>query len=328
MDEESKPRVYVTRRIPEAGLSMLRRACSVRVWEGELPVPREVLLEEVRGVEGLLTLLTDTVDQEILAVAPRLRVISNYAVGYNNIDVAACSARGIPVGHTPGVLTDTTADFAFALLLAAARRVTEGVAYVREGQWKTWGPQLLLGKDVHDATLGLLGFGRIGQAVARRGLGFGMRVLYYDPFVGREVQDLGEPVDLETLWSESDFLSIHVPLTEQTYHLVDANALGKMRRGAVLVNTARGPVVDHAALLDALTSGKLAAAALDVTDPEPLPSDHPLVRLPNCIVTPHIASASVATRAKMAVIAAENLLAGLEGRCLPHCVNPEVCLRT
>lgn len=327
MGEEGKPKVYVTRCIPEAGLSMLRRACSLRVWEGELPVPRDVLLQEVRDADGLLTLLTDSVDQAVLDAAPRLRVVSNYAVGYNNIDVAACSARGIPVGHTPGVLTDTTADFAFALLLAAARRVVEGVQYVQHGRWRAWEPQLLLGRDVHDATLGILGFGRIGRAVARRALGFGMRVLYHDPFVAEGVEDLGRAVDLETLWSESDFLSIHVPLTEHTYHLVDARALAKMKKGAVLVNTARGAVVDHDALLEALRSGRLAAAALDVTDPEPLPPDHPLLALPNCIVTPHIASASVATRAKMAVIAAENLLAGLEGHRLPHCANPEVYSR-
>ncbi|MGC9468841.1 MAG: 2-hydroxyacid dehydrogenase [Anaerolineae bacterium] len=319
-----KPKVYVTRKVPDAGLAMVQKQCEARVWEDELPVPREVLLEEVRDVEGLYCLLTDRVDEALLDAAPNLRVVSNYAVGYNNIDVEACTARGIPVGNTPGVLTDTTADFAFALLMAAARRIPEGVQYVLDGKWKTWGPKLLLGVDVYGSTLGIIGFGRIGQAMARRARGFDMRVLYYDRYAGEVDPDLAECVDLDTLLAESDFVSVHVPLTDETHHLLGEAAFAKMKPTAVLVNTARGPVVDPDALFEALEARRIAAAALDVTEPEPLPPDHPLLSLPNCLVTPHIASASIATRNKMAVIAAENLLAGLEGRHLPHCVNPEV----
>jgi glyoxylate reductase len=321
-------RVYVTRRVPDAGLMMVLKACDAEVWGDELPVPREELLAKVADAEGLYCLLTERIDRELLDAAPKLRVVSNYAVGYNNIDVEACTERGIPVGNTPGVLTDTTADFAFALLMAAARRILEAVDYVREGQWKTWGPKLLLGVDVYGATLGIVGFGRIGRAMARRAAGFDMRVLAYDPTLKPGAPgvdpDLVSVVDLETLLAESDFISLHVPLTEETHHLIGPPEIGLMKPSAILINTSRGPVVDTGALLGALDTWQIRGAALDVTDPEPLPADHPLLALPNCIVVPHIASASVATRNKMAVIAAENLLAGLEGRRLPHCVNPEV----
>jgi glyoxylate reductase len=320
-----KPKVYVTRMVPEVGLEKVQAACDAEIWEGALPVPREVLLEKVAEVEGLYCLLTDRVDAALLDVSPNLKVVSNYAVGYNNIDVEACTTRGIPVGNTPGVLTDTTADFAFTLLTAAARRVVEGVDYVIGGKWKTWGPKLLLGQDIHGSTLGIVGFGRIGQAVAKRASGFDMRVIYYDPYVEEAPVGIdAESVDLEMLLSTSDFVSVHVPLTEATHHLLSTEELAQMKSTAILVNTARGPVVDPDALLHALKEGQLAAAALDVTEPEPIPSDHPLLALPNCIVTPHIASASVATRGKMATIAADNLLAGLQGERLPHCVNPEV----
>ena len=321
-------RVYVTRRVPDAGLMMVLKACDAEVWGDELPVPREELLAKVADAEGLYCLLTERIDRELLDAAPKLRVVSNYAVGYNNIDVEACTERGIPVGNTPGVLTDTTADFAFALLMAAARRIPEAVDYVREGQWKTWGPKLLLGVDVYGATLGIVGFGRIGRAMARRAAGFDMRVLAYDPTLKPGAPgvdpDLVSVVDLETLLAESDFISLHVPLTEETHHLIGPPEIGLMKPSAILINTSRGPVVDTGALLGALDTWQIRGAALDVTDPEPLPADHPLLALPNCMVVPHIASASVATRNKMAVIAAENLLAGLEGRRLPHCVNPEV----
>jgi len=319
-----KPRVYVTRQVPDAGLDMVLAACDAEVWEGELPVPRDVLLDKVRDVEGLYCLLTETVDAELLDAAPKLRVVSNYAVGYNNIDVAACTARGIPVGNTPGVLTDTTADFAFALLMAAARRIAEASRYVLDGKWQTWGPKLLLGVDVYGATLGIVGFGRIGQAMARRARGFDMRVLCYDPYLASVDPDVAELVALDDLLAESDFVSVHVPLTEQTHHLIGAAEMAKMKSTAVLINTSRGPVVDPDALWQALESEVIAAAALDVTEPEPIPADHPLLDHPNCLITPHIASASVATRDKMAVIAAENLLAALAGRPLPHCVNVEV----
>jgi lactate dehydrogenase-like 2-hydroxyacid dehydrogenase len=320
-----KPKVYVTREVPEKGLAQVQAACEAEVWAGALPVPREVLLEKVQDIVGLYCLLTERVDAELLDAAPELRVVSNYAVGYNNIDVEACTARGIPVGHTPGVLTDTTADFAFALLMAAARRVVEGMDYVRAGKWQTWGPKLLMGQDVHGATLGIVGLGRIGTAVARRAQGFDMRVLYHDTRVTEVDPALGAlPVPLATLLRESDFISVHVPLTPETRGLIGAEQLAMCKPSAVLVNTARGPVVDPDALYAALRDGTLAAAALDVTEPEPLPADHPLLELPNCIVTPHIASSSHATRTQMSVIAAENLLAGLDGERLPHCVNPEV----
>ncbi len=320
-----KPRVYVTREVPERGVALLYPECQVEVWEGELPVSRDVLLEKVRDVDGLYCLLTERIDAQLLDAASRLRVVSNMAVGYNNVDVAACTARGIPVGNTPGVLTDTTADCAFALLMAAARRIVEGTDYVRAGRWKTWGPMLLMGQDVHGATLGIVGFGRIGQAVARRAQGFGMRILYHDAYAPDVGPDLkATSVDLDTLLAESDFVSLHVPLTAETHHLISEEELHTLKPTAVLVNTARGGVVDPDALYRALRDGEIAYAALDVTEPEPIPVDDPLLSLANCIVVPHIASASVATRSKMALIAAENLLAGLRGQRLPYCVNPRV----
>jgi glyoxylate reductase len=259
------------------------------------------------------------------AAGPGLKVISNHAVGVDNIDLPAATVRGIPVGNTPGILTDATADFAFALLLAAARRVVEGERFVRHGRWKTWGPSLLLGTDVFGATLGIIGYGRIGQALARRASGFDMRILFYDPSITQPDPSLpGTSVDFETLLGEADFVSLHTPLTEQTYHLIDASALALMKPSAVLINTARGPVVDPQALYRALKEQRIFAAALDVTDPEPLPLDSPLLELDNLIIVPHIASASRSTREKMATMAAENLIAGLKGERLPNCANPAV----
>jgi glyoxylate reductase len=325
---EALPRVFLARRIPDAGLEPIVGACSADVWDGELPPPREELLRRVAGCDGVLTLLTDRVDDELLdAAGASLRVVSNYAVGFDNVDVPACTRRRIPVGNTPGVLTETTADLAWALLMAAGRRVAEGDRYVRAGRWRTWGPELLLGGDVHGATLGIAGFGRIGQAVARRAAGFGMTVLYWsrtraEPALERE---LGATwVDFEKLLARSDFVTLHVSLNEETRHLIDAAALARMKPSAVLVNTARGPVVDQAALAEALRDGTIAAAGLDVTDPEPMAPDDPLLRLENCLVVPHIASASHATRGRMAAMAAANLLAGLRGERLPNPVNPEV----
>lgn len=323
-----RPRVFVARVIPDEGLDPLRAACEVDLWEDELPPPRAELLRRVAGADGLLALLTDRVDDELLdAAGPGLRVVSNYAVGFDNVDVPACTRRRIPVGNTPGVLTETTADLAWTLLMAAARRVAEGDRYVRAGRWKTWGPLLLLGPDVHGATLGIVGFGRIGQAVARRAAGFGMRILYHD--VSRVPEDVERElgatfVALPELLAAADFVSLHVNLTPETRNLIDAAALRSMKPMAVLVNTSRGPVVDSEALTEALRAGEIWAAALDVTDPEPLPADHPLIGLDNCVVVPHIASASRATRGKMAVMAAANLLAGLRGERLPTPVNPEV----
>ena len=315
------PRVFVTRRIPEAGLEAVRAVAEVDLWDDELPPPREVLLERVRGVDGLLSLLTDRVDSELLdAAGPGLKVVSNYAVGYDNIDVAACHERGVAVGNTPGVLTETTADLAFALLMAVARRLPESHDFVRQDRWQTWGPLLLLGVDIHGATLGIVGFGRIGREMARRAQGFGMRTLYHSrtqapPAVEAE---LGATfVSLDDLLAQSDFVSLHTALTEETRHLIDADALARMKAGAILINSSRGPVVDQAALADALRSGHLFGAGLDVTDPEPMRADDPLLTLPNCLVVPHIASASVRTRDRMAEKAAANLIAGLRDEALP-----------
>ena len=324
----NKPKVFVTRAIPEAGLELVRDACDAEIWPQKAPPPRSVLLERVQGVEGLLALLTDKVDAALMdAAGPSLKVVSNYAVGFDNIDVPEATSRGVPVGNTPGVLTETTADMAFTLLMAAARRIVEGVDYVRAGKWESWGPTLCLGYDIHGATLGIVGMGRIGQAMARRAAGFGMNIIYFDPYCDDDKAtfiDVGLRCGLDELLKESDFVSLHVPLTDDTHHLINADALSAMKPTAILINTARGPVVDTGALVDALESKQIAYAALDVTDPEPLPGDHPLVTLPNCIVVPHIASASHATRDRMAVMAAENLIAGLRGERLPNCANPEV----
>ena len=318
----------MTRVIPDAGLEMVRAEAGVDLWEDELPPPRDELLRRVAGVDGLLSLLTDRVDDELLdAAGPQLKVVSNFAVGFDNIDVPALTRRGLPAGNTPGVLTETTADLAFALLMAAARRIPESVDYVRADSWKTWGPMLLMGVDVHGATLGIVGFGRIGREMARRGRGFGMKILYHDvhPASPEDEAELGaRRVEMAELLRESDFVTLHVNLTDETHHLIDADALRAMKPSAVLVNTSRGPVVDPAALEHALRDGGIFAAGLDVTEPEPLPADHPLVQLPNCVVVPHIASASRVTRDRMAQMAAANLLAGLRGERLPTPINPEV----
>ncbi len=328
----ARPKVFVTRLIPEAGLEMLAGVCQADVWQDELPPPREVILQRVRGVDGILSLLTDRMDGEVMdAAGPGLKVISNYAVGFDNVVVPDATRRGIPVGNTPGVLTETTADFAFTLLMAAARRLVEAARYAKDGRWRTWGPKLLLGRDVSGATLGIIGFGRIGKEMARRAQGFSMRILYYDPSCPDPdfaAQVDAQCVDLATLLREADFVSIHTPLTDATRHLIDASALANMKRTAVLINTARGPVVDHDALYQALSQGVIGYAALDVTEPEPLPPEHPLYTLDNIIIVPHVASATVATRGKMAQMAAANLLAGLRGDRLPHCVNPEVYDKT
>ncbi|MFN2484082.1 MAG: 2-hydroxyacid dehydrogenase [Candidatus Limnocylindria bacterium] len=323
------PRVFVTRRIPDEGLERVASAADTDLWQGELPPHRSELLRRVAGVDGLLSLLTDVVDAELLdAAGPQLKVVSNYAVGFDNIDVAECTRRGIPAGNTPGVLTETTADLAWALLMAAARRVDEGSRYVRADRWQTWGPMLLTGVDVHGATLGIVGFGRIGREMAKRATGFGMRVLYQDverATAEDEARHGGARfVELDELLEESDFVTLHVTLTNETRHMIDAAALRRMKPTAVLVNTSRGPVVDQAALHDALRDGEIFAAALDVTDPEPMRADDPLLGLENCLVVPHIASASRATRARMAEMAADNLIAGLRGERLPNVINPEI----
>lgn len=318
-------KVFVTRRIPEPGLAILREVAEVKVWEEELPPPREVLLKEVADCDALVPLLTDRVDGELLDRAPHLKVVANYAVGYDNIDVPACTARGVLVTNTPGVLTETTADLAFALILAAARRLVEADKFLRAGKWKTWGPMLLLGQDVYGATLGLVGLGRIGAAVARRARGFNMKILYYSRHRQEALEkelDV-EYVSFDELLRRSDFISIHVPLTAETHHLFNAEAFAKMKPTAVLVNTARGPIVDEAALYAALKTGRIAAAGLDVMDPEPPRPDNPLLTLDNVILLPHIGSASIATRTRMATMAAENAAAALRGELPPNLVNPE-----
>jgi glyoxylate reductase len=319
------PRVYVTRRLPQPALDLLAQQAQVAVWPGDLPPPRAVLMKEVAEIDGLLALLTDRVDRTLLDAAPHLRVVSNYAVGYDNIDVAAATARGILITNTPGVLVETTADFALALMLAAARRVVESEQYVKAGRWRTWGPQTLLGRDLHSATLGIVGLGQIGRAVARRASGFGMRILYYSPNrkLDQEVEGGPAYAPLEQLLAESDVISLHCPLNDETYHLIDRDALELLKPDAILVNTARGPVIDTNALVEALRQ-KPIIAALDVTDPEPLPATHPLLSLPNAIVTPHVASATVQTRTRMALMAAANLLTALRGERPPFLVNPQV----
>lgn len=323
---EGDLKIFVTRLIPKAGLDLLYGFAELRIWQEEVPPPREVLLEEAGEVDGLLSLLTDTIDAELMDAAPRLKVVSNYAIGYDNVDVEAATEHGIMVCHTPGVLTDTTADFAFALLACVARRLVEASEYVREGRWKTWGPMLCLGYDLHGATLGLVGLGRIGSGVAKRATGFDMRILYHD--VSRQPsreEELGLTyVDLETLLRESDFVSLHTPLTPETHHMMGREQFTMMKSTAILINTSRGQVVDQKALYEALVSGGIAGAGLDVTDPEPILRDDPLLTLDNCVVVPHIASASVATRTMMATMAAENLIAALQGRMPRNPVNPEV----
>jgi glyoxylate reductase len=322
------PLVAVTRRIPEAGLALLRNEAELRLWEDDLPPSPAQLLELLDGCDGALTLLTDRIDGAVLDQNPKLRVVSNLAVGYDNIDVPAATARGVLVCNTPGVLTAATADHTWALLLAAARRIPESIAYVREGKWKTWGPLLLLGQEVSGATLGIVGLGRIGKEVAKRARGFDMRILAFDPVADEAfAHEYGvEYVPLERILAESDFVALHVALTDETRHLIGAEELVRMKPTAILVNAARGPVVDTAALVAALRDGEILGAALDVTDPEPLPANHPLAAMPNCIVVPHTASATVQTRDRMATLAARNLLAGLRGERPPAAVNADEVL--
>lgn len=320
------PRVFVTRELPGDQFAALRSdpQFQLDIWPGDFPPPREDLLDRVRGADGLLCLITDRIDNAVLdAAGTQLRVVSQMAVGVDNVDVDACTARGIPVGNTPGVLTETTADIAWALILAAARRVVESAEFVKRGDWKTWGPLLMAGVDVHDRTLGVVGFGQIGQAVARRAQGFGMRTLYWNrtPRPEQAAQLGAQLRSLDQLLAESDFVSLNVALTDDTHHLIDAEALATMQPGAILINTARGPIVDEAALADALRDGRIAGAGLDVTEVEPIDPASPLLTMNNVVVLPHIGSASLATRAKMADIAVANLRAALADQPMPHRVN-------
>ncbi len=316
-------KAFVTRQLPEEAMSIIRAAADFEVWPEETPPPREVILEKTANVDGLLCLLTDRIDSELLDRARGLKVISQMAVGYDNIDVPACTSRGVKVGNTPGVLTETTADLAFALLMALARRIVEADRYTRSGDWKTWSPMLLTGPDVHHATLGIIGLGRIGYEMARRAHGFEMRILYCNRHRNEAAErDFGaKRVDIDTLLAESDFVSVHVPLTPETRHLIGPEQFAKMKPSSVFVNTARGPVVDQNALYEALRDRRIAAAGIDVFEIEPLPLGDPLLSLDNVVLLPHIGSASIETRTKMAVLAAHNLVAGLRGEPLPHPVN-------
>ena len=308
-------RVFVTRVLPGGAVDRLAERHDVDVWPEPLPPPHAELETRVREVEGLLAMLTDRVDAELLRSAPQLRAVANLAVGTDNVDLGAATDAGVPVGNTPGVLTEATADLAFALLLAAARHLTVAEEAVRAGEWVTWTPGAFLGNDVGGATLGIVGYGRIGRAVARRAEGVGMEVLHHSRSGG---------VSLDELLERADYVSLHTPLTEETRGMIGAGELRRMKATAILVNTARGELVDTQALETALRDGEIAGAALDVTDPEPLPADHTLLEAPNVLVVPHIGSATHSTRERMADMAVDNLLAALDGERMPHCANPEV----
>ncbi|MDH5375611.1 MAG: glyoxylate reductase [Candidatus Bathyarchaeota archaeon] len=323
----SKPKVYVAREIPERGLKIIKERFDAEVWPEYAPPPKEVIMEKVRDVDAIASLLSDKIDAEVFDVSPRLRIVAQMAVGFDNIDVKEATKRGVYVTNTPGVLTETTADFAWTLLMGVARRVVEADRYVRNGLWKVgWHPSMLSGRDVYGATIGVVGTGRIGSAVAKRAKGFNMKILYYDVIPRPELEKkLGaKRVDLDTLLRESDFVSVHVPLLKETYHLINKDRLNLMKKTAYLINNSRGPVVDEKALYEALTEGWIAGAALDVFEQEPTPVDNPLLTLDNVVVAPHISSASHETRSKMAEMVAENLVAFFEGRTPPNLVNPEV----
>ncbi len=322
-----RPKVFIARRIFQEAIDMIAAEADVELWPDELPPPYETLLQKVANVDGLLCLLTDKIDAQLMDAAPNLRSISQIAVGFENIDVAEATCRGIPVGYTPGVLTGTTADMAFALLMAAARRLVEGAEAVKAGRWKTWHPLHYLGPDVFGGTLGILGMGRIGLEMAKRAQGFDMPIIYYDVY--RRPEEVERQYNMtyasiDAVLRQSDFVSVHVNLTPETYHLISHHELHLMKSNAVLINAARGPVIDPAALYLALKEGQIGFAGLDVTEPEPITMYDPLLTLDNCIIVPHIASASIPTRLQMSTMAAENLLAGLNGQPMPNCVNPEV----
>ncbi len=323
-----RAKVFVTRRLFDEAISLIEEYADVEVYDSEEePAPYDLILEKVRDIDGLLCLLTDKIDGRVIEAGERLKVISNYAVGYDNIDVEAATKKGIYVTNTPGVLTETTADLAWAILMAIARRVVEADKYVRAGRWvHAWGPKMMLGSDVHGKTLGIVGLGRIGSAVARRAKGFNMRVIYYDVVRREDLEgELGlEYKPLEELLREADYITLHVPLTKDTYHLIGERELNMMKPTAYLINTSRGPVIDQKALYKTLKERGIAGAALDVFEKEPIDPDDPLLELDNVVLTPHIGSASVETRKKMAMMAAENLVSVLKGVEPPNLVNPEV----
>jgi glyoxylate reductase len=322
-----KPKVYITRELPERGLNIIRKYFDVEVWPDYAPPPKSVIIDKVKDVDALGSLLSDKIDIEVFNAAPKLKIVSQLAVGFDNIDITEATKRGIYVTNTPEVLTDTTADFAWSLLMAVARRIVEADKYVRTGQWKvSWHPAMLAGRDIHHATIGVVGAGRIGYAVAQRAKGFDMKILFYDVVPRPEIEkDLGaKKVDMDTLLKESDFVSIHVPLMKETHHLINAEKLKLMKKTAYLVNNSRGPVVDEKALYEALKKGQIAGAGLDVFEQEPTPLDNPLLKLDNVVVAPHISSASLETRSKMSEMVAENLVSFFQGKRPPNLVNPDV----
>lgn len=321
-----KHKVFVTRELPERGLRIIKKRFDAEVWADSAPPPKKVVIQKVAKVDALASLLSDKIDAEVFDVAQNLKIIAQFAVGYDNIDIKEATKRGIYVTNTPGVLTETTADFAWVLLMAVARRVVEADKYIRSGKWKVgWHPTMILGRDVYGATLGIVGLGRIGAAVAKRATGFDMRTLYYSATRKPNLEKtLGlEFADLDTLLQKSDFVSIHVPLMEKTYHLIDERKLKLMKETACLINNSRGPVVDEKALYKALTEGWIAGAALDVFEHEPTSIDNPLLKLDNVVVAPHISSSSHETRSRMAEMVAENLIAFFEGKIPPNLVNRE-----
>lgn len=322
----TKPTVFVTRQIGNAALEKLAAVADVEVWPLETPPPYETIVEKAANATALITMLSDRIDAALIDSAPHLKVISQMAVGIDNIAVAHATQKGIIVGNTPGVLTETTADLAWALLMAVARRVVEGHNEVQQGIWRPWGPYVLCGQDVFGATLGIIGLGRIGQAVARRAAGFSMKILYSNPRRNPEAEArLGaEYVPLDELLARSDYISLNTYLSPQTRHLIGREQLARMKPTAILINTARGAVVDTEALIEALQQGKIAGAGLDVTDPEPINSDSPLLGMPNVVITPHIASAGTHTRQRMSQMIVENVLSALKGERIPYCANPDV----
>ncbi|MBG9567092.1 D-glycerate dehydrogenase [Brevibacillus agri] len=322
-----RPNVYITRRIPQSALEKISEVCNVEMWEEEdIPVPRAVLEEKIEEIDGLYCLLTENIDETLLNRAKKLKVVSNMAVGYNNIDVDAASRKGIMVTNTPGVLTETTADLTFVLLMTTARRIVEASDFLRNGNWKTWSPMLLTGQDVFGATIGIIGLGRIGESLAKRAKGFDMRVLYHNRSRKEEAEKtLGlEYVDFDTLLKESDFVCVMTPYTPETRNLIGERELSLMKSTAILINTARGGIVDEAALYKALKDGTIWAAGLDVFEEEPVKLNHPLLTLPNVVTLPHIGSASIKTRTLMAELAATNLIQAVTGQIPTHLVNKEV----
>lgn len=320
-------KIVFTRKLPDPLIERVKDDYEIVMWEKEEePMPRERLLKEVEDADALFVTVSDQIDEELIESAPKLKVISTMAVGYDNIDIAAATKRGILVGHTPGVLTEAVADFTFALLMATARRITEGEKVIRQNQWKSWGPFMLTGQSVYGATIGIIGMGRIGEAVARRAKGFNMNILYHNRTRKPEAEaELGATYcSLEELLRQSDFVVLLAPATPETYHMIGKEQFDMMKESCVFINTSRGTNVDERALYEALKNKKIFAAGLDVFEKEPITSDHPLLELDNVICQPHIGSATIATRMKMANVAIDNIIRGLNGQPLLHTVNEDV----